>query len=84
MKQNLPDAKISRFGRTKKLHGNETETVFLSWLGWLHQYFVDFSILPTFPCKNVVQSRGVPSAHAAARRTRARVSSDPQRLTHWP
>ena len=64
VKQNLPDAKILRFGRPGKLRGNETETVFLSWLGWLHHYFVDFSILPAFPCKTAVPPWGVPSEHA--------------------
>ena len=59
-----PDAKIWRLGGPGKLRGDETETVFLSWLGWLHYYFVDFSILPAFPCKTAVPPRGVPSEHA--------------------
>ena len=36
LKQFLPDAKIWRLGRPGKLRGNETENVFLSWLGWLY------------------------------------------------
>jgi hypothetical protein len=36
VKQFLPDAKIWRLGRPGKLRGNETENVFLSWLGWLY------------------------------------------------
>jgi hypothetical protein len=48
VKQFLPDAKIRRLGRPGKLRGNQTENVFLSWLGWLHQYFDDFSILLRF------------------------------------
>ena len=36
VKQFLADAKIWRLGRPGKLRGNETENVFLSWLGWLY------------------------------------------------
>jgi hypothetical protein len=58
VKQLLPDAKIWRLGRPGKLRFNETENVFLSWLGWLYfKYFDGFSILPAFPCKTAVAPR---------------------------